>query len=104
MEKAFYGDFCQWPDEIQVNVSAALKTRLEALYDMMHGTDICSASIDVPADFISAKTAEELRAALHYDVERIIAHRGGFAVYYIQGKYDSRIQAEYAFNDCAMKG
>lgn len=95
MEKSFYGEFCQWPDEITAHLSDTLRQRISEIQSLIEASeDIKSVDIAVPPDFFDGEEYEQMQIAGSFDVERLTVYRGGYCLS-IQGKYDSHIQAEY---------
>lgn len=54
-----------------------------------------SIDIEVPTDFFSDETEMLLQNQCRYDVSHITVYSSSY-VFYLQGKWDSHIQAEYA--------
>ena len=95
MQKAFYtNEFCDWPTTISVNVSECLRNQIdEASAIIAQSHFIRMIDIDVPDGFLEDND-------WHYgctpvDVDKIIVAAHGDFYYYVQCKWDSRVQAEY---------
>lgn len=98
LEKAFYGDFCEWPEEIEVFISAELAAQIEiARAFMAQNESVRSVTLRPPSDFMSEETHTEMFEACAFDVDGLIVFPN-MLFYELQGKYDAHIQAEYSFD------
>ncbi|MEO1528028.1 MAG: hypothetical protein AAFX06_21570 [Planctomycetota bacterium] len=96
LEKAFHRDFCEWEPTITATISNSLDAQMDAMQDLIRATNcIQSINIAVPDDFISDETEQALQKQCRYDVSYISVF-SNFFVFYLEGKWDGHIQAEYS--------
>tara|TARA_R110002049_G_C9174280_1_gene562391 strand:- start:8965 stop:9300 length:336 start_codon:yes stop_codon:yes gene_type:complete len=101
LEKAFYGDFCEWEHTITATISPMLEDQIAAAQKVIRENPfIRTVDVDVPCGFLSEDTEALLQEQCRYDVSHLsvystaTAYSSGF-VFCLQGKWDARIQAEY---------
>lgn len=96
LTKGFYHDYCDWEHEIEGFVSDDLQRQIDEARQLLkdkphiHGIDL-----HVPAGFLTDETEDILQEQCRYCAERISVYRIGL-YFSINGKYDSRLMAEWA--------
>ncbi|QDV42522.1 hypothetical protein Enr13x_23700 [Stieleria neptunia] len=95
LEKAFYGDYCEWEDEFTVHISPKLQEQIDRMQSLVCEIEfISSVDIHVTDDFMSEQTERLLQEQCPFDVSHITVFATGF-VFCLQSKWDAHIQAEY---------
>lgn len=95
IEKSFSSEYCNWPELINIGFSDDLKNKIDETRNLLkENTSIRHISIETPTRFLQDQSESEIQKNCKYDVNYITIGRT-FVCYYIQGKYDAHIQAEY---------
>ncbi len=95
LEKAFFGDFCDWPECIDAQLTSSIQQTINNIRQILiQNKEIQSIDIELPQDFLSHKEQRRLFEACAYDVNYLTIYRHSYC-FYLQAKYDAHIQAEY---------
>ncbi len=96
IEKSCSSEYCNWPERIIINIDKNLRDKIEEVKDIIKGNKFINhISIELPTGMIIEKSENELQKICAYDVSYITVGLS-FVCLYIQGKYDSFINAEYS--------
>ena len=96
LEKCYHSDCCEWEQSLTVTLSVALQSAIRKVRKFLAECDeIYSVNLQVPVGFWSFETEQRLQEQCRFDVCYLAVNRFSFCLY-LQGKYDSQIQAEWS--------
>lgn len=102
LEKAYTTeDYTFWPDTLEGLVNDDLLDEIYYAIELVNETDSFS-SISISVDgFLTENSEDELSEEVKCDVQLIKVYSHS-AILYVQGKYDSRLNAEYTIHSEAI--